>query len=292
MSRKDLIKSVGVVVSLRNDIALQIARDVLNYFIKNEINLFLYPDKLKRELKHENEVRYVKSIKDIRGDLVITIGGDGTVLRTFLYLKDKETPVVGIGLGERNFLSSLTPKNYQDGLLSILEGKFYLRREMRLRVEIEGLTYSLPPVLNDVLFATGTPGKTIDAYLSIKANTKKELLWSCKADGVLISTPVGSTAYAFAAGGPVIDTDLEAILIVPLLPVARKPIYIVEPESSVYVWASEKRSKPIVVLDGQTTIELEYNQVVKVTQSDTPAYLVTFDKNINIVRLKKAAKNA
>ena len=290
--RNSLIKSIGIVISSRNDKALEIARDLISYFTKNGIDIMAYPDRYKKELESENRIRYVKSIKDIRGDIVITIGGDGTVLRTFLYLKDKETPVVGIGLGERNFLSSLSPSNYKEKLPQILDGKFYIRKEMRLRVEIEGLTYALPPVLNDVLFATGTPGKTIDAYLAIREDSRKEILWNSKADGILISTPVGSTAYAFAAGGPVIDTNLEAILITPLLPVSRKPVYVVDPSLEVYVWASEKRSRPIVVLDGQTTIELEYNQIVQVSRSNIPAYLITFDKNINIVRLKKAAGNA
>jgi len=286
-----LIKSIGIVVSLRNEKAIEIAKHIVDFFIENGVDISFYPHKLKKEIDSKR-VHYVNSIKDVKGDIIITIGGDGTVLRTFLYVKDKETPVVGIGLGERNFLSSLTPDNYSKGLSRILEGRFYLRREMRLNVEIEGLTYTLPPVLNDVLFATGTPGKTIDAYVGIRDGNKKEILWNCKADGVLISTPVGSTAYAFAAGGPVVDTDLEAMLIVPLLPVARKPIYIIDPSSEVQAWASEKRSKPIVVLDGQITIELEHNQIVKVKHSNMPAYLVTFDKNVNLIRLKKAAENA
>jgi len=285
--KQTILKRIGVVISERNDKAIEIGRDTLRYLLDNGINLIVYPSKFRKFLGYNN-IEYTNSIQELSGDIIISIGGDGTVLRTFLFLKDKETPVMGIGLGEKNFLASIPGDNFMEGLKRLLDGKFYIRREMRLNTEIEGLTYTLPPVLNEVLFITGTPGKTIDAYLAID-KYGKEILWSSKADGVLISTPVGSTAYAFAADGPVLDTDLDAILIVPLLPVDRKPIYVVNSDMTIHTWASEKRSRPMVVLDGQITIELECNQVVKVFKADTPANLITFDKKTNIVRLRKAS---
>jgi len=291
--RNNVLKTIGIVISHRNNKAFEIGRELINLLLKSDIGLTVYPRSLEKEYKSVNKITFVNSIKDVRGDIVITVGGDGTVLRTFLYIKDKDTPIMGIGLGERNFLSSVSIDKYKINLEKLLEGKFHIRDEMRLKVEIEGLTYNLPPVLNEVLFATSTPGKTVEAYVGIKSEKKREfeILWGCKADGVLVSTPIGSTAYAFAAGGPVVDTDLEALLVVPLLPVDRKPIYLLDPKSEVYIWASERRSKPMLVLDGQITIELDWNQIVKVSKSDIPAHLITFDRDINIMRLKKAAKN-
>ena len=228
-----ILKKIGIVISERNDKAIEIGRDTLKYLLDNGVNLIVYPSKFRKFLCY-NDIEYTNSIQEISGDIVISIGGDGTVLRTFLFLKDKETPVMGIGLGEKNFLASIPGEKFMEGLKQLLDGRFYIRREMRLNTEIEGLTYTLPPVLNEVLFITGTPGKTIDAYLAID-KYDKEILWNSKADGVLISTPVGSTAYAFAANGPVLDTDLDAILIVPLLPVDRRPVYVVNSDMTISV---------------------------------------------------------
>jgi|Deesub1362A_J573_1020465.scaffolds.fasta_scaffold00001_21 NAD+ kinase len=281
------IKTAGMVVDEKNPRSPYIASDIINDLLSNNIDVVVYPP----TKFTDNNVRLVDSIQDVTGDIVFSVGGDGTILRTFLFLKDKDTPVMGIGLGEKNFLSSVTWENYKIGVQRILDGKVYIKQEMRLDVEIEGYNkLSLPPILNDAVLATATLGKTIYAYVALLEDEGEIDLWSGKCDGVIISTPIGSTAYSYAAGGPVIDTDLESIVVTPLLPVDRKPIIVMKPERKLVIWASRKRNKPILVLDGQIKIGLDWEDKVVIKKSENYANFVVIDKRMSISRMVKASR--
>ncbi len=281
------IKTAGMVIDEKNPRSPYIASDIINDLISNNIDVVVYPP----TKFTDNNVKLVDSIQDVTGDIVFSVGGDGTILRTFLFLKDKDTPVMGIGLGEKNFLSSVTWENYKIGIQRILDGKVYIKQEMRLDVEIEGYNkLSLPPVLNDVVLATATLGKTIYAYVALLEDEGEIDLWGGKCDGVIISTPIGSTAYSYAAGGPVIDTDLESIVVTPLLPVDRKPVIVMKPERRLVIWASKKRNKPILVLDGQIKIGLDWEDKVVIKKSEHYANFVVIDKRMSISRMVKASR--
>ncbi len=280
------IKTAGIVVDEKNPRSPFIASEIINDLISNNIEVVIYPP----TKFSDNDVKLVDSISDVTGDIVFSVGGDGTILRTFLFLRDKDTPVMGIGLGEKNFLSAVTWENYKIGIQRILDGRVYIKQEMRLDVEIEGYKIELPPVLNDIVFATSTLGKTIYAYVSLLGEEGDINLWSGKGDGVIISTPIGSTAYSYAAGGPGIDTDLESIVVTPLLPVDRKPIIVMKPDRKLVIWASKKRNKPILVLDGQIKIELDWEDKVVIKKSEYYANFVVIDRRMSISRMVKASR--
>ncbi len=227
---------------------------------------------------------------DAKGDIIITIGGDGTVLKTLLIAKDKDMPVLSIGLGELNFISSTDRTSYLEDVDSLFEGRFYIRSEMRLDVEIANSNLVLPPVLNEVLYHSSKIGKTLLPIVEVKVRNYREVLWSVKSDGVLISTPIGSTAYSYAAGGPIVDTDLEAIVITPLIPTSKIPSYVVSPETKIILRADRSRSSPCIVLDGQIIVNLDWEQEVEIGRSSKPANIITFYKNTNLIRMKRVAE--
>lgn len=280
------IKTAGLVIDDKNPKSRLIAKDIINYLISNDIRVSVYPP-----IEYlDEDVDTVDSISNLSGDMVFSIGGDGTILRTFLFIKDKDTPVMGIGLGEKNFLSAVTWENYKLGIQQLIDGKVYIKQEMRLEVEVPNYNVDLPPVLNEVLFATSILGKTIDAYLALMDSGDKVKIWGGKSDGIIISTPIGSTAYSRSAGGPVIDTDLECTIITPLLPVDRKPVLVVKPDREIILWASKKRNKPIIVLDGQIKIELDWEDEVIIRKSRYYANFVTLDRNMSVSRIIKASR--
>lgn len=227
---------------------------------------------------------------DAKGDIIITIGGDGTVLKTLLIAKDKDMPVLSIGLGELNFISSTDRTSYLEDVDKLFEGRFYIRSEMRLDVEIVNSNLVLPPVLNEVLYHSSKIGKTLLPIVEVKVRNYREVLWSVKSDGVLISTPIGSTAYSYAAGGPIVDTDLEAIVITPLIPTSKIPSYVVSPETKIILRADRARSSPCIVLDGQIIVNLDWDQEVEIGRSSKPANIITFYKNTNLIRMKRVAE--
>ncbi len=227
---------------------------------------------------------------DVKGDIIITIGGDGTVLKTLLIAKNKNIPILSIGLGELNFIASTDRNRYIEDVNKLFEGRFYIRNEMRLDVEISNSNLTLPPVLNEVLYHSSKIGKTLLPIVEVKVQNYRETLWSVKSDGVLISTPIGSTAYSYAAGGPIVDTDLEAIIITPLIPTTKIPSYVVSPESKIILRADRSRSNPCIVLDGQIIINLDWDQEVEIRRSSKPANIITFHKNTNLIRMKRVAE--
>jgi NAD+ kinase len=280
------MKKVGIVVARSVRGATQIAFDIISHLLNHGYETVLYP----KLYKMPKEVVLTNKIDDMNVDLAISVGGDGTVLRTFLYLPNKETPVLGVGMGERNFLSIANKYNYLSVLERVLEGKYKIIEEMRLDVKIGDRDSDYPPVLNDVVFASRITGKTSEINVAVKTDDDFFLLWKSKADGVIIATPVGSTAYSYSAGGPVVDTELNGLLVVPMLPVYRKPIMMLNPRRTVVIWAGTKRSPPLLILDGQIRIEVELNEKVYVKKSRKPARFIMLEDYTSISRLVKSAK--
>ncbi len=278
------IKRACVIIDRKNSAAVEIGRDILRFLNDNGIELVVYPP-LYDDLSN---VEYVDDIGRMTGDVAITVGGDGTILRTFLYLQDKDMPVMGIGLGEKNFLSSVSREDYLDGLRKLLDGKVYLRQEMRLELSIEGYDVDLPPVLNEVVFATASLGKTIYPIVSIRDEGELIKIWEGKCDGVIVSTPVGSTAYSRSAGASVVDNDLEAILITPLQPIRKIPPLVINPDREVVIWASRKRHKPIIVLDGQIRVGLNWEDVIYIKRSRHYANFIVLNRRASVDRLVKS----
>ncbi len=223
----------------------------------------------------------------IDGDIMIVVGGDGTVLRALLGASDKEIPVLSIGTGERNFMASTTPDRLTEDLSNLIGNRFYIRREMRLRIKVDAL--ESPPILNEVSYHSSNIGKTIKPIVRIKNGGGEDILWSVKSDGVLVSTPIGSTAYSYAAGGPVLDTDLEAIVITPLIPTSKIPSYVVSPNYRVVLTSDRSRSSPTVIIDGQISFNLDWDTPVEVYKAEEYAIFIVFDKRHNISRMAKVA---
>ncbi|MEM0056870.1 MAG: NAD(+)/NADH kinase [Candidatus Geothermarchaeota archaeon] len=277
------LRRVGIVIDKENPLGLMAAKELIEELVKHNIEVLAVP----HIAGVTDKASTVDLIPDLSGDLIVTIGGDGTMLKTFLLLKDKDIPVMGFGFGERNFLSAVTYENYRVGIKNLIELKFYIRQEMRLDVEIEGRDLILPPVLNDVVFITNTVGKTIHANLALR-NEEEVLLWSEKCDGVIVSTPIGSTAYSLAAGGPIVDANLNAILITPLLPLKHTPPLVIEADKNVVLWASKRRAAPCIILDGQIKLDLKWDEKVIIKKSKHYANIVVLSKKANIRRIAKS----
>ncbi len=284
-----IIKKVSIAISQKKTEVIDVLNIVKKILDRHNINIFTLVDLSRIKYRPMDNSMEIPQI-DFQGDIIITIGGDGTVLRTLLFSKDKDIPILSIGLGELNFISSTDRWNFREDIEKLLAGKFYIRREMRLAPEVGKLGYILPPVLNEVVYHSSNIGKTLLPKIYINITGDKRALWSVKSDGVLVSTPIGSTAYSFAAGGPIIDTNLEAIVITPLIPTTKIPSYVINPDARVHLSSDRSRSKPTLILDGQITINLDWEDEVIVKKSADYAYIITFDKEVNLRRMQRVAK--
>jgi len=206
-----------------------------------------------------------KKIGAMRADAIVTIGGDGTVLRALREAPD--VPVLGINMGGRGFLASVRPADAPRAARALLGGKLVVEKRERLAGEVAGRR--LPDALNEVVVCSATVGKTIPFRVLVDGAA----VMDARGDGVMVATPTGSTAYALAAGGPVLDPRLEAFAIVPVCPSHPKiPPPLVAPMGSrvvVKLTAPERRG--LVIVDGKRVAELRPGEGLTLRRSERPA---------------------
>ncbi|MDD1678610.1 MAG: NAD(+)/NADH kinase [Methanomicrobiales archaeon] len=207
---------------------------------------------------------------DIDADLMVVVGGDGTVLRTVQLLK-KQIPIIGINWGEVGFLTDLEPEEAPAFFRSIREG-FPVEKRMRIAISVGG--EYLASALNEAVIITSRPAKMLRFSLIVDGVA----VGTVRADGLLVSTPTGSTAYAMSAGGPIVDPCIEGFLIVPLAPymLSSRP-WLMSYERSLEVRLENTKPAKLVI-DGQKTWELHERTYLTVQRSSEPALFVDVGK--------------
>lgn len=211
------------------------------------------------------------SIADAQADAVIVIGGDGTILRTIQQM-DRPIPVIGINWGEVGFLADLEPFEALE-FIKKMPGGFSV--EKRMRISLSNDTTCWGNALNEALIVTTRPAKMLKFSVIVDGVTTEQF----RADGLLISTPTGSTAYAMSAGGPIVDPRIQGFLLVPLAPylLSSRP-HLISSDRNLEV--KLESSKPAnLVIDGQKTIELGTLMTITVKRSELPALFVDVKRN-------------
>ena len=188
-------------------------------------------------------------------DLVISLGGDGTLLRAARLLFGRDIPVLGINLGSLGFLTSVSADRIADAVRSVLGGEFFLERRRTLTAEIrdaQGATRRTFTVLNDAVVHKAGVAQVVHLGLWVGPQGDLEEIGSFSGDGVILSTPTGSTAYSLSAGGPIIVPELHCFLVTPILPhtLALRPLLVPGGEE-ISVTALERREPLLLTVDGQ-----------------------------------------
>lgn len=199
-------------------------------------------------------------------DFVFVIGGDGTILKTARFYSDLRTPVLGVNLGRLGFLSQATPDDLDVTVKKVLNGEYKVEKRMMLGCG----KYS---ALNDFVVKGGATGRTSRFALKINGKFVCEYL----ADGIIISTPTGSTAYGMAAGGPVLAPQTEAIAVVPICPHTFSARPIVVPAVDEIKIIPCPNNEYTVSVDGQFVFEL--NEELRINKLEKKAYLALLNEN-------------
>jgi len=209
---------------------------------------------------------------ETEADLVVVLGGDGSILKAARLLGGREVPVVGINMGKLGYLAEFSAGAFCEQFDAIVAGKMPISRRLMLRVRCEtadGSTEYLS--LNDVLVAGG------DAHrmTAVRATIDGEAITTYHGDGVLVSTPTGSTAYCMAAGGPLLAPGLEAMVLVPVCPhsLTHRPI-VLRPECRVVLEPADLQKEAVCVVDGQEEVRLAAGDRVGIGRADAAFLLV------------------
>jgi NAD+ kinase len=212
-----------------------------------------------------------ESLQHTLADVVIVVGGDGTILRTVQQMP-VPVPVLGINWGEVGFLADLEQSEALAFVSRLHEG---FSVEDRMRISLTSNHVPLGVALNEALIVTTRPAKMLRFSIVVDGIVSEEF----RADGLLISTPTGSTAYAMSAGGPIVDPRIQGFLLVPLAPymLSSRPHLMNENRHLEIRLESAKPAK--LVIDGQQTIDLGTSATIQVTRSPAPARFVDVKRN-------------
>ncbi len=203
----------------------------------------------------------------------IVLGGDGTILRTARFYAPFEVPILGINLGRLGFLSQAKLNQAEEAIDCILSGHFQIEDRIMLSARNGEMN-----ALNDIVIKGDGFSRTSRLYVHINDNIVCDYL----ADGIIISTPTGSTAYTLSAGGPILFPTLDAIVIVPICPHTMNARPIVIPSCEV-VKVTSSQNKPLLKIsaDGQNTLDLGINEDIEIKKSEYSAKLLLLNLQKN-----------
>jgi len=261
-----LAKKVGIVSRVDRKKALELVDKMVHHLETKGLSVMLDP----RLTKHIKRLDLSTPLEKMQAALVITIGGDGTILRTCLQLPKPEPPILAINMGVRGFLADVTPKDSLNAIDKYLAGEFKLERYMKLASYIGDVR--LPDALNEVVFTSRAPAKLL--YMRIWKSDVP--VAECRSDGAVIASQVGSTAYSLSAGGPVVDPDIQAFVFTPIAPLTVFHPIVFSADSTLHVdFLSPKRA--VVVIDGhyQTATGAEKSRIT-VTKSEHTSSFIRF----------------
>jgi len=207
-------------------------------------------------------------------DLAIVVGGDGTMLHVARALAPFEVPLLGVNLGRLGFLTDVSAEHMTEEIGKIIGGDFASEERNLLQAEImrAGRIVHSEVALNDVIIGKGELSRLIEFETYLNG----EFVNHMRADGVIVATPTGSTAYALSAGGPILEPTLGALVLVPICPhtLSARPIVLSDDRVVEIVIAGSRRHAAHITLDGQTSHGLESNDRVYVRKTDTPVHLI------------------
>lgn len=258
------LKRIAVVSKFGSKVSEEAAKKVTKKLLAKKIDVFTIAPV---SVTGAKKVESAEELKNKKLDLVITLGGDGTTLRTFRHLGD-ETPLLGINVGgNRGILSEITLDEIDQAIKQIIAGKIFLDKRTRVIASCGGKEF--PPALNEIYINRKNLTKTSEIEIRFQNDTVKQ-----KMDGVIISTPSGSTGHSLSLGGPILHESLDVLIITPVAPVYKLESIVV-PDEKIEINCSHDCN---IVMDAQVVKSAGFEETITIRK---------YKKQAVFVRLKK-----
>ena len=270
------INRIGIVLKANQPDALKTMCELATWLAARGITL-LGGSEIERDLIEKQTGCAVQEVEPEKlaanVDLILVLGGDGTMIATARLMGDTEVPVLGVNYGGLGYLAEFRFEELYTALESILSGNYRLDKRVMLAVELlrgeEQMTRNR--VLNDVVINKSALARIIE----IEAYLNQQFVNSFRADGLIVSTPTGSTAYNLSAGGPVIYPSMNAVVITPICPFTLSNRPIVVPDDAVIELCLKTEQEDVALtLDGQVGFPLKVEDRVVIRKSQTTFNLV------------------
>ncbi len=270
------IKRIGVVVKPHQPDALETLCGLTTWLNQRGVTIVGLPEIQREQIEHRTGCKI-----DVAGDaqlaqevdLMLVLGGDGTMIATARMVGDAEVPVMGVNYGGLGYLAEFPLEELFPALEEVLAGKYHIQQRLMLSVELwrgdELVTRNR--VLNDVVVNKSALARIIE----IEAYLDQQFVNLFRADGLIVATPTGSTAYNLSAGGPIIFPSMNAVVITPICPftLSNRPI-VVPDDSMIEVRLMTKNEEVALTLDGQVGFPLSAGDRAVIRKSKTAFNLV------------------
>lgn len=218
-------------------------------------------------------------LSSLEADVIIVLGGDGTILSVARRLSGNQIPVYGINLGHLGFLAQASPKRFEKDIVNIHSGNFDVITRMMMRISVQGSNGSKPSreylALNELVVSNREDSK----FASVDVSVNEEYVTRYKGDGLIVSTPTGSTGHSLSAGGPIIERSMKAFLFTPICAhtLSIRPLVVsADKEISLRVY---KESCPVsCVVDGEFKEKLSAGAFLRIVQFGEPFKMISTDE--------------
>ena len=264
------MKNVVIIPNVNKDIGLEVTRSVIDRLSKLNINSYI-----ESVIGNDDIVKatYYSEFPH-SADLIIVIGGDGSVIDASKYAILYDIPIIGVNLGEVGYLSELEPNNLEM-LDLILEGKYYVREKMLLSIRKEDGEYSDKLAVNDVVASHSSSLGISDFIMEDSLGNSMKY----RADGIILSTPQGSTAYSLSAGGPVVAHDVDGILVSAVCPHSFFNRSVLFNASEVIKVTNIGDDSMDISIDGRYYDKLTKNESCYIKKADKKIKMLEFSQN-------------
>jgi NAD+ kinase len=256
------IRKIGIISKPSKTEALELIKDLLPWFKDRGYDIVLEQETAEEMgLKGVQRAALAKEV-----DVLVVLGGDGTMLSAARVVAPRDVPILGINLGGLGFITEVNVSEVYTALEKMLKGECSIEERMMLHSEVlrHGDRIAEHTILNDVVITKGALARIIDLETYIDHN----YVTTYKADGLILSTPTGSTAYNLSAGGPILHPSLDCIIMTPICPhtLTNRPL-VIPGESMVEVSLISDSEDVFLTLDGQVGMSLRKGDIVQVKKS-------------------------
>ncbi len=266
------MKNIGVIPNWDKENIAPLVDRVCEFLKEEHVNVNILPREKADDVKqiYRNITSWLPEV-----EMIIVIGGDGTILRVARETAQWKLPLLGINAGHKGFLAEIEEANLLHSLRMLIEGNFSVHERMILNTAVTRENRRVAEFLavNDVVLSRGPFSRIIDVETCING----DYLETYSGDGLIVATSTGSTAYSLSAGGPIVSPSLEVFVITPICP---HSLYnrsvIVDASENISIEILSSYSEIVLTIDGQLGFNLKKNDIVEVSRSPECARLISF----------------
>lgn len=267
------IKTVGLIINSYKEQIVQIGLQLIDLLEQQRVTVVAVGKEAKAlHLSPITEAQFCTSVQ-----MVLVIGGDGTMLRAARTVYGREIPILGINQGYMGFLTEVAVEQLTESLCQLLDGNYQIEKRMMLTAKVyrEQACIAEVHALNDMVVTKGALSRIIKMELYLG----EQLVERYHGDGLIFSTPTGSTGYSLSAGGPIVYPSINLCIVAPICPhslIARPLIF--SPEHTLTVRLDANNAPAMLTMDGQNGVELKKGDVIEIGKAEHDTCLIVLER--------------